>query len=192
MLYRKPLETDKQLKPSRAIRVTPPAPKFSDAERQAEFAAARDVLAQMDDNSMMILFSAEGKIYSNDVDFMYRQENNLYYLTDLKQNDATLVLLKDGASNGKFCFCRNAIRRLKPGTGECIPNERRDTDFGSENHRRRNGTNAFLQSLKIKSFSRRNTALQFQPKKFIFYFPNDAMTLTECANFERDASFQNL
>jgi Xaa-Pro aminopeptidase len=44
------------------------------------------------------LFSAEHKIYTNDVDYVFRQENNLYYLTNLKQSGATLVIRK---SNGK-------------------------------------------------------------------------------------------
>ena len=80
------------------IRTAPPAPKFADTERQAELARRRAaVAAKMTDKSMLILFSAEPRIYTNDVDYVYRQENNLYYLTSLKQNNATLVLIKDGA-----------------------------------------------------------------------------------------------
>ena len=61
-----------------AIRVAPPAPKYSDAERQAELARRRAaVAAKMADRSMMILFSAEPRLYTNDVDYVYRQENNL-------------------------------------------------------------------------------------------------------------------
>src|SRR5687768_16345381 len=74
-------------KPVKAIRVAPPAPRFSDSERQAELAKRRAEAGKlMSDNSIMILFSGDAKIYSNDVDFYYRQENNLYYLTNLKQN----------------------------------------------------------------------------------------------------------
>ena len=42
----------------------------------------------------MVLFSAEPKLYTNDVDYVFRQENNLYYLTNLKQAGATLVIRK--------------------------------------------------------------------------------------------------
>ena len=88
-----------------AIRVTPPAPKFSDAERQAELARRRaNVSKAMSKNSMMILFSAEPRIYTNDVDFMYRQENNLYYLTNLKQNNAALILINDGTGIKEILF----------------------------------------------------------------------------------------
>ncbi|HEY0427529.1 MAG TPA: aminopeptidase P family protein [Pyrinomonadaceae bacterium] len=87
------------------IRVAPPAPKFTDAERQAELARRRlAVEAKMADKSILILFSADAKLYAGDVDYVYRQENNLYYLTNLKQNNATLVLTKDGANVREFLF----------------------------------------------------------------------------------------
>ncbi|HEY8560725.1 MAG TPA: aminopeptidase P family protein [Pyrinomonadaceae bacterium] len=97
-------ETPKPEPPS-AIRPTPPAPKISDAERQKELAARRArVLSEMKDNSVMILMSAAPKVYTNDVDFLYRQENNLYYLTNLKQPNATLVLVKSGGATQEFLF----------------------------------------------------------------------------------------
>ena len=83
----------------RTIRTAPAAPKFTDAERQSELATRRAaVAAKMSDKSVMILYSAEPKLYTNDVDYVFRQENNLYYLTGLKQAGATLVIAKDGAS----------------------------------------------------------------------------------------------
>lgn len=88
-----------------AIRVAPPAPKFSDAERQAELARRRNaVAAKMVDKSMLILFSSEPKLYANDVDYVYRQENNLFYLTGLKQDGAMLVITKDGATVKETLF----------------------------------------------------------------------------------------
>ena len=101
-----------------AIRITPPAPKFSDAERQAELAKRRAaVAAKMADKSMLILFSAEPKLYANDVDYVYRQENNLYYLTALKQVGATLVITKNGTSITETLFLprRNPVRETWEG-----------------------------------------------------------------------------
>ncbi len=89
----------------KAIRAAPSAPVFSDAERQTELANRRArVLAAMADNSTLILFSATPKNYAGDVDFMYRQENNLFYLTNLKQNNAALVLTKTGGQASEFLF----------------------------------------------------------------------------------------
>src|SRR5688500_19386933 len=82
-----------------AILVAPPAPKFTDAERHAELARRKAaVAAKMADNSMLIMFSAEPKLYTNDVDYMYRQENNLAYLTGLTQNGATFVMTKSAGT----------------------------------------------------------------------------------------------
>src|SRR5688500_1691857 len=82
--------------PATTIRLTPPAPKHTEAERHAEQARRRAaVAARMSDKSMMILFSTEPKLYAFDVDYVYRQENNLYYLTYLNQDGATLVITKD-------------------------------------------------------------------------------------------------
>jgi Xaa-Pro aminopeptidase len=88
-----------------AIIVTPPAPKISETERQAELARRRAAFAaKMADKSILILFSAEPKLYANDVDYVYRQENNLYYLTGLKQDGATLVITKDGSNVSETLF----------------------------------------------------------------------------------------
>ncbi|MFN2493284.1 MAG: aminopeptidase P N-terminal domain-containing protein, partial [Pyrinomonadaceae bacterium] len=79
---------------SPAIRITPPAPVFDEKTRLAELAGRRDrVVQSMGPNSMLVLFSAEPRVYTNDVDYLFRQENNLYYLTNLKQKGATVVLL---------------------------------------------------------------------------------------------------
>ncbi len=89
----------------KAIRQTPPPPQFSNAERQTELATRRaNVFAEMKNNSVMILMSTEPKVYTNDVDFLYRQENNLYYLTNLKQKDAKLVLVKSGDTSRAILF----------------------------------------------------------------------------------------
>jgi Xaa-Pro aminopeptidase len=54
--------------------------------------------------SVLILFSAEPRVYTNDVDYAYRQENNLYYLTNLKQKRATLVLMPGNAQLPEILF----------------------------------------------------------------------------------------
>ncbi|MBK8148055.1 MAG: aminopeptidase P family protein [Acidobacteria bacterium] len=114
---------DLKAKPA-AIRVAPPSPRFSDAERQAELAARRSrVIEKMADNSLMVLFSAEARIYTNDVDFMYRQENNLYYLTGLKQTGATLVLAKSGGAASEFLFIPKRNPQFETWNGRMYSNE---------------------------------------------------------------------
>jgi len=94
------------------LRLTPPAPKFDDKERVAELAQRRERVAKsIGPQSFMILFSTEPRVYANDVDYPYRQENNLYYLTQLKQRGATLVLLPGNTKVREILF----LPRRNPG-----------------------------------------------------------------------------
>lgn len=87
------------------IRITPPAPVFDSKERVAELMQRRERVAQsVSPQSMLILFSTEPRIYSNSVNYPYRQENNLYYLTNLKQKNATLVLLPGNTKVREILF----------------------------------------------------------------------------------------
>ena len=87
------------------IRLTPPAPVFDDKERVAELMQRRERVAQsIGPQSLLILFSTEPRVYTNDVDYPYRQENNLYYLTNLKQKGATLVLLSGNTKTREILF----------------------------------------------------------------------------------------
>ncbi|MFL6336245.1 MAG: aminopeptidase P family protein [Pyrinomonadaceae bacterium] len=76
----------------------PPPPAFTEEERHAELRARRErVMEKLGPNSLLVLFSAEPRLYTNDVDYEFRQENNLYYLTALRQQGATLVMLRGAA-----------------------------------------------------------------------------------------------
>jgi Xaa-Pro aminopeptidase len=87
------------------IRLTPPAPVFDYKERVAELMQRRERVAKsIGPQSFMILFSTEPRVYANDVDYPYRQENNLYYLTQLKQKSATLVLLPGNTKTREILF----------------------------------------------------------------------------------------
>jgi Xaa-Pro aminopeptidase len=87
------------------IRITPPAPVFDDKERVAELMQRRQRVAEkIGPHSMLILFSTDPRVYTNDVYYPYRQENNLYYLTNLKQNNATLVLLPGNTKVREILF----------------------------------------------------------------------------------------
>ncbi|HEV7798112.1 MAG TPA: Xaa-Pro aminopeptidase [Pyrinomonadaceae bacterium] len=78
---------------SSVIRMAPPAPVFDEKTRLTELAGRRARVGQsVGEKGVLILFSTEPRVYANDVDYEYRQENNLYYLTNLKQKGATLVL----------------------------------------------------------------------------------------------------
>jgi Xaa-Pro aminopeptidase len=108
----------------KAILITPPAPKFTDSERQAELTKRRNAVAEkMSPNSLLILWSATPRNYAGDVDFMYRQENNHYYLTSLKQNGSTLVLVKNGTTTKEFLFLPKRNPQFETWNGRMYSNE---------------------------------------------------------------------
>ena len=91
--------------PASVIRITPPAPVFDDAKRREELAARRKRVAEsIGPKGVLILFSAEPRVYTNDVDYQFRQENNLYYLTNLNQKGAILVLMPGNPQTPEILF----------------------------------------------------------------------------------------
>jgi len=90
---------------SAVIKITPPAPVFDEKDRLSELAQRRASVAQrIGPKAILIMFSAEPRVYTNDVDYEYRQENNLYYLTNLKQKRATLVLMPGNTRTPEILF----------------------------------------------------------------------------------------
>src|SRR6185436_16204965 len=80
--------------PASVIRITPPAPAFDEKAWHAELGARRARVAQaLGSKALLVLFSTEPRVYAHDVNYEYRQENNLFYLTNLNQKRATLVLV---------------------------------------------------------------------------------------------------
>jgi len=100
------------------IKVTPQAPAFVEVERLAELAQRRARVAQWIGNKgFLVLFSGEPRVYANDVDYPFRQENNLFYLTHLKQAGATLVLLPGNTQLPEILFLprRNPLAEVWTG-----------------------------------------------------------------------------
>jgi Xaa-Pro aminopeptidase len=96
---------EKDTPPASVIRLTPPAPVFDEAKRLEELAARRKRVAEtIGSKSMLVLFSAEPRVYTNDVDYQFRQENNLFYLTNLNQSRATLVLMPGNTVTPEVLF----------------------------------------------------------------------------------------
>ncbi|MDX2045027.1 MAG: aminopeptidase P N-terminal domain-containing protein [Acidobacteriota bacterium] len=107
-----------------AWRIAPPAPKISEAERLAELAKRRqEALKRMGDKSIMVLFSTEPRIYTFDVDYHYRQENNLYYLTGINQDGAALVLIPGAKKTREILFVPKRDPRRETWTGRMLSND---------------------------------------------------------------------
>ena len=91
--------------PPTAIRITPPAPVFDNAKRLDELAARRKHVAEtIGPKAIAVFFSADPRVYTNDVDYPFRQENNLFYLTNLNQKRATLIVMPGNPSLPEVLF----------------------------------------------------------------------------------------
>src|SRR5215208_5123295 len=66
---------------------------------QDDLAARRGRVVQaLPADTMLVLQSAPARVYSRDVDYEYRQDSDLYYLTGIDQEDTALVLLPGSAT----------------------------------------------------------------------------------------------
>jgi Xaa-Pro aminopeptidase len=74
------------------------------------FAANREkFLRQIGDSSIAVFFAAEVKNRTNDVDYLYRQDNSLYYLSGLEEPESmllvsTMPMTVDGKSVNEILF----------------------------------------------------------------------------------------
>ncbi|HEY3129696.1 MAG TPA: aminopeptidase P family protein [Acidobacteriota bacterium] len=79
----------------------------SGGEFQDDLKARRArAMEQMGPQSMLVLWSAPAKVYSRDVDYKYRQDSNLYYLTGLDQEETVLVLLPGARERKEMLFIK--------------------------------------------------------------------------------------
>ncbi len=85
--------------------LAPAAPQLAEIDRVTELRKRRvEVMKRMGDKAVLVLLSTEPRIYTYDVDYHYRQENNLYYLTGIRQDGATLILLPGAAKTREILF----------------------------------------------------------------------------------------
>jgi Xaa-Pro aminopeptidase len=100
------------------FRITPPAPVFDNAKRLEELTSRRKRVADaIGPKAILIMFSAEPRVYTNDVDYQFRQENNLFYLTNLNQKRATLVLMPANTALPEVLFLPRRDARAETWTG---------------------------------------------------------------------------
>ncbi|MEJ7849030.1 MAG: aminopeptidase P family protein [Pyrinomonadaceae bacterium] len=177
-----------------AIKIAPPAPKFTDAERQAELASRRTAVAsKMADGSVLILFSAEPKLYTNDVDYVYRQENNLFYLTGLKQNGATLIIAKNGSNVSETLFLPKRIPVREAWEGNMYSREEASRISGLKTLIDASERDAFFQSLKDKkAFSSTDgtTSLTLGAATLYLLLPSDEKDVNGKREFRVESEFK--
>jgi Xaa-Pro aminopeptidase len=91
------------------------SPEFHAGRREA-------FRAQMPNNSVALFFASQVRVRNNDVDYMYAQSKNFYYLTGLEEPNSLLLLFKNpvtilGKTGTEFLFVqpRNPQREMWTG-----------------------------------------------------------------------------
>lgn len=133
------------------IRMAPPAPVFDEKTRLTELASRRARVAQsVGAKGILILFSTEPRVYTNDVNYEYRQENNLYYLTNLKQKGATLVLTPSNEVTPEILFLPRRSPAAETWTGHMYSAEEASQTSGIKEIWEASEFEPFLQAVRTR------------------------------------------
>lgn len=176
-----------------AIRVTPKAPVFTDAERQAELAKRRAaVAAKMSPNSVLVMWAAEPRNYAGDVDFYYRQENYFYYLTNLKQQGSSFAIVKDGSSVKEYLFLPKRNPQFETWNGHMYSNGDATRISGLTNIIDASEQKAFLEALnkRAKFTSKSGVSISNNVESIYLLLPNGALDGEGNAEFAREEKFK--
>lgn len=71
-------------------------------------------------DTVAIFWSAPPRVYSNDVNYEYRQDSNLLYLTGIDQEDTILVLMPGNRTRKEILFVRDADARREHWNGHSL------------------------------------------------------------------------
>ena len=83
----------------------------------------QSVATKMGGRGMLILFSGEPRRYTGDVDYEFRQENNLYYLTGIREKGIRLVLMPQNVSYREILFLPDQDPTKELWTGKMLSRE---------------------------------------------------------------------
>jgi Xaa-Pro aminopeptidase len=78
------------------------------------------VMDRLSTETLAIFWSAPVRVYSNDVEYEYRQDSNLLYLTGIDQEETVLVLMPGNASRREILFIREADPRREHWNGHSL------------------------------------------------------------------------
>ena len=104
------------------LALTLSTPLTSVAEPLQEDLAARrgKLMERLGPDTLAIFWSAPTRVYSGDVDYEYRQESNLLYLTGIDQPETILVLMPGNTSRREILFIREADARREHWEGHSL------------------------------------------------------------------------
>ena len=78
------------------------------------------VMERLGPDALAIFWSAPTRVYSRDVDYEYRQDSNLLYLTGIDQEDTILVLMPGNATRREILYIREPDARREHWVGHSL------------------------------------------------------------------------
>src|SRR4051812_29093604 len=93
----------------------PPGPLQDDVKARRARAMER-----LGPDALAIFWSAPPRVFSTDVNYEYRQESNLLYLTGIDQEDTILVLMPGNETRKEMLFVREADARREHWNGHSL------------------------------------------------------------------------
>lgn len=77
----------------------------------------KELMAQMEPNSIALLPAAPPRIRNNDAEYLYRQNSDFYYLSGLAEEDALLALIPGRKQGEAILFCQEKNKEKELWTG---------------------------------------------------------------------------
>ena len=91
------------------------------AELRADLAARRaNAMTALGPESILIAWSAPARVYSTDVNYEYRQESNMLYLSGMTQEDSILVLIPAAKTKREILFTLESDPRREHWNGHTL------------------------------------------------------------------------
>ena len=94
-----------------AALILTPLPSFAGPLQDDLKARRARAMEALGPEAIAIFWSAPVRVYSNDVEYEYRQDSNLFYLTGIDQEDTVLVLMPGNETRRELLFVREADAR---------------------------------------------------------------------------------
>jgi Xaa-Pro aminopeptidase len=105
----------------------------SAGELQDDLKARRArALQQLSPDTVLVLFSAPTRVYSHDVEYEFRQDSTLYYLTGIDQEETILVLMPGNRTRREILFVREPNPRREHWNGHSLTVDEAKAESGIE------------------------------------------------------------
>ena len=105
------------------------------------------VMEKLTPGTMAILWSAPTRVYSHDVDYEYRQDSYLFYLSGIEQEETILVLMPGNATRREILFIREPDARREHREGHSLTPAEATAQSGIQNVMTRNQFEPFIAAM---------------------------------------------